>query len=132
MIKDIKSQTEILHMGMHKNRVEMKEELRVLQEEIFPELAALHEARAKSENECTEMGKTQSHMMDRVAVLEESHECMAKEQKKIQDKWMDLENRSLRQNLRFVGIPEGVEIQFDSSKSCCWSYSELMTMEILV
>lgn len=91
MIKDIKSQTENLHMETHKNRVEMKEELCVLREEIFPELAALHKAQAESENECTEMGKTQSHMMDRVAVLEESHEFMDKEQKKIQEKWMDLE-----------------------------------------
>lgn len=47
--------------------------------------------------------------MDRVAVLEQSHEHMAKEHKKMQEKCMDLENRSQRPNLRFVGIPEGVE-----------------------
>ncbi|RXN15280.1 putative transposase element L1Md-A101/L1Md-A102/L1Md-A2 [Labeo rohita] len=86
----------------------MKEDLRALREEIFPELAALHKAQAESANEYTEMGKSLSDTMDRVAVLEQFHERMAKEHKKMQEKCMDLENRSRRQNLRFNGIP-GVE-----------------------
>ncbi|RXN29866.1 putative transposase element L1Md-A101/L1Md-A102/L1Md-A2 [Labeo rohita] len=86
----------------------MKEDLRALPEEIFP-LAALHKAQAELVNEYTEMEKSLSDTMDRVAVLEQSHERMAKEYKKMQEKCMDLENRSWRQNLRFIGIPEGVE-----------------------
>ncbi|RXN04058.1 putative transposase element L1Md-A101/L1Md-A102/L1Md-A2 [Labeo rohita] len=87
----------------------MKEDLRVLREESFPELAALHKAQAESTNEYTEMGKSLTDTMERVAVLEQSHERMAKEHKKMQEKCMDLENHSPRQNLRFIGIPEGVE-----------------------
>lgn len=105
VIKDIKSQIEYLHREVQKNREEMKEDLRALREEIFPELAALHKAQAESTNETTEMGKSLSVTMDRVAALEQSHEIMSK----MHEKCMDLENRSRRQNLRFVGIPEGVE-----------------------
>ncbi|RXN39548.1 putative transposase element L1Md-A101/L1Md-A102/L1Md-A2 [Labeo rohita] len=94
---------------MQKNREAMKEDLRVLREEIFPELATLHKVQAESMNEYTEMGKSLTDTMDRVAVLEQSRERMAKEHKKMQEKCVDLENHSRRQNLRFIGIPEGVE-----------------------
>lgn len=109
VIKDIKSQIENLHLEVQKNREEMKEDMRALREEIFPELAALHKAQAESASECTGMGKALSDTMDRVAALEQSHEVMTKEHKKMHEKCMDLENRSRRQNLRFVGVPEGVE-----------------------
>ena len=109
VIKDIKSQIENLHQEVQKNREEMKEDLRALREEIFPELAALHKAQADSTNETTEMGKVLNDTMERVTALEQSHEVMSKEHKKMHEKCMDLENRSRRQNLRFVGVPEGLE-----------------------
>ncbi|KAL1248893.1 hypothetical protein QQF64_022211 [Cirrhinus molitorella] len=97
---------------MQKNREEMKEDLRVLRQEIFPELAALHKAQADSVTEYTEMGKSLSDTMDRVAILKQSHERMAKDHKKMQEKCMDLENRSRRQNLRFVGAEAGNPVRF--------------------
>ncbi|KAL0152693.1 hypothetical protein M9458_052416 [Cirrhinus mrigala] len=96
VIKDVKSQMENLHLEMQKNREEMKEHLRALQEEIFLELSALHKAQAEFVNEYTEMKKSLSDTTDRVAVLEQSHEHMAKEHKKMQEKCMDLENHSRR------------------------------------
>lgn len=47
--------------------------------------------------------------MDRVTALEQSNQAIAKDCKKLQDKCLDLENRSRRQNLRLVGIEEGAE-----------------------
>lgn len=96
VIKDITLKTENLHLEMQKNREEMKEDLCALWGEIFLELASLNKAQAKTTNECTEIGKTLSDTMDRVVVLEQSHEHMAKEHKKMQEKSMDLENRSRR------------------------------------
>lgn len=74
---------------MWKNWEEMKEDLRALWEEIFPELAVLHKAQAESTNECTEMGKALSDTMKRVEALEQSHDLMAKEHKKMHEKCMD-------------------------------------------
>lgn len=71
VIEDIKSQIENLHLEMQKNREEMKEDLCVLWEEIFPELAALHKLHAESTSECTEMGNALSDTVDRLAALEQ-------------------------------------------------------------
>lgn len=76
----------------------MKEDMRLLREGIFSELATLHKAQTESTSKFTEMGKALSDTMDKVTALEQSNESMAKDNKKLHEKCMDLENQSWRQN----------------------------------
>lgn len=110
---DIKTQMESLHQEIKRDilsvREETKTDIRTLREELFADLATLHTAQAEFANDRAEMEKSLNDTMDRVAALENSRETLAKECKKIHEKCTDLENRSRRQNLRFIGIMEGVE-----------------------
>uniref|UniRef100_A0A3B3ZS41 L1 transposable element RRM domain-containing protein n=1 Tax=Periophthalmus magnuspinnatus TaxID=409849 RepID=A0A3B3ZS41_9GOBI len=47
--------------------------------------------------------------VDKMTAMEKSYETLSKEYKKVWEKCLDLENRSRRQNLRFVGVTEGAE-----------------------
>ncbi len=88
-------------------REETKVDIRAIHEELDGELACLRSAHAETISNVEEMGNTLSETMDRVTALEQSQQAITKECKKLQDKCLDLENRSRRQNLRLVGIKEG-------------------------
>lgn len=113
MVGDIKSQIESLHQEIKKEisslREEAKADLRALRTELIHEQTALKKSQTETINEQAEMGKALNDTMDRVAILEQAREKMAKECKRTYEKCMDLENRSRRQNLRIIGIAEGTE-----------------------
>ncbi|KTG38009.1 hypothetical protein cypCar_00036760, partial [Cyprinus carpio] len=90
-------------------REETKADIHAIHDELAVELARLRLTQAETVSNVEEMGNTLSKMMDRVTALEQSHQVIAKECKKLQDKCLDLENRSRRQNLHLVGIKEGAE-----------------------
>ncbi len=80
-----------------------------IHDELAGKLAQLRSAQAELASNYKGMGNTSSETMDRVTTLEQTQHVITKECKILQDKCLDLENRSRRQNLRLVGIKEGAE-----------------------
>lgn len=113
MTNDIKLQIDGLHQEIKRDisslREEAKADTRALRSELVQELAFLHKAHRESEREQAEMGGSLSKVIDQVAALEQAQEKLIKDHKKIHEKCTDLENRSRRQNLRIVGVKEGIE-----------------------
>lgn len=72
----------------------MKADIRAIHDKLDGELARLRSAQAETVSNVEEIGNTLSEMMDRVTALEQSNQVIAKECKKLQDKCLDLENRS--------------------------------------
>lgn len=90
-------------------RTETKAEMRALHEELTGELTKLRTAQAETRDEVENMGMTLSETMDRMTTLEKNQKELTKKCKNLQDKYLDLENRSRRNNLRIVGVPEDAE-----------------------
>uniref|UniRef100_A0A3B3ZST6 L1 transposable element RRM domain-containing protein n=1 Tax=Periophthalmus magnuspinnatus TaxID=409849 RepID=A0A3B3ZST6_9GOBI len=100
---------------------ELQKEIAQLRRESKAETAALGaELSQQIQTLCgmhTETRKTQREMekkslndnSDKMTAMEKSYETLSKEYKKVWEKCLDLENRSRRQNLRFVGVTEGAE-----------------------
>lgn len=79
---------------------ETKADMKTLHEELTGELAKLCTAQAEANSQLEDMGTTLSETMDRVETLEKTQQELAKKCKYFQEKCLDLENRSRRQNLR--------------------------------
>lgn len=90
-------------------RNETKMDIKALRAELTGELTKLHTAQAETNEQLEDMGKTLSETMDRVTTLEKSQQELTKKCKHLQEKCLDLENRSRRRNLRIVGVPENSE-----------------------
>ncbi|KAL7389847.1 hypothetical protein ABVT39_010903 [Epinephelus coioides] len=68
-----------------------------------------HQDHAQVVVEQTEVAHSLTDALERIQELENSDQSKVKEVKRLKDKCFDLESRSLRQTLRFIGIPEGAE-----------------------
>lgn len=90
-------------------RHETKTDINALRAELTGELTKLHTVQAQANEQLEDMGKVLSETMDRVTILEESQQELTKKCKHLQEKCLDLENRSRRRNLRIVGVPENSE-----------------------
>lgn len=90
-------------------RQECKADITALKKELSPQLQALSDTQREAANTQGEMGRSLSDMSDRVVTLEKSHQALFDKHEKLSEKYMDLENRSRRQNLRIVGISEDAE-----------------------
>uniref|UniRef100_A0A8C5GJL6 L1 transposable element RRM domain-containing protein n=1 Tax=Gouania willdenowi TaxID=441366 RepID=A0A8C5GJL6_GOUWI len=113
MAADIKAQLENMHRELKNDitslRAETKAEVGALREDILHKMDSLRNAHAQTAKEQKEMGGALSDVTDRLVILEKNHDMLTKDHKKLQEKCTDLENRSRRQNLRVVGIAEGIE-----------------------
>uniref|UniRef100_A0A3B3DIY2 L1 transposable element RRM domain-containing protein n=1 Tax=Oryzias melastigma TaxID=30732 RepID=A0A3B3DIY2_ORYME len=90
-------------------RQECKADINALKKELSPQLQALSNTQREAANTQCEMRRSLSDMSDRVVTLEKSHQALFDKHEKLSEKYMDLENRSRRQNLRIVGISEDAE-----------------------
>ena len=90
-------------------REETKAEVASIRSEIANDFTSLSTKHTELATEQSEMGRSLSDTMDRVATLEETVASVTKENKTLQEKCLDLECRSRRQNLKMFGIPEHAE-----------------------
>lgn len=90
-------------------RTETKADLETLREELTGELTKLSTAHAEAKDQMEEMGAALSETMDRVTTLENTQQELTKKYKRLQEKCIDLENRSRRRNLKIVGVAENAE-----------------------
>lgn len=88
---------------------EVKAEIRTMHDEVAIELSQLHTAHSEAEAKNGEMGEALDGVLGRLTKLEDVQKQTLKEHRKLMDKYMDLENRSGFQNIRIVGVKEGVE-----------------------
>ncbi|KAK7895732.1 hypothetical protein WMY93_021057 [Mugilogobius chulae] len=84
-------------------REDTKMDIKTLREELTGDLTRLSTKQAEAEQQFQDLGQALSNTMDRVAAMESVQEKLSKKCKTLQEKCIDLENRSRRRNLRFVG-----------------------------
>lgn len=86
-----------------------KADIKNIRDELTEKVERLFTMQADSAN--TQMGMEQSlnDATDRLTALEKAHQSLTADHKKLQEKCIDLENRSRRQNIRIIGIPETAE-----------------------
>lgn len=113
MMNDIKSQITNMHHEIRKDistlRDEAKADINMLRTELSMKIETLHKTHTETANTQKEMEKSLCDASDRIMQLEKTTETLSNDYKKLQEKCMDIENRSRRQNLRIIGIPEGTE-----------------------
>lgn len=113
MMKDIKTQITDMHQEIRKDisilRDEAKADINMLRTELSRKIETLHKTHTETANTQKEMEKSLCDTSDRIMQLEKTAETLSNDYKKLQEKCMDLENRSRRQNLRIIGISEGIE-----------------------
>ena len=113
VLSQIKSEIAGLHQEIKKDISSLREETRAdifsVRSELANELLSLQAVQGDISREQADMDNALSETMDRLGALEEAQEFMAKDCKKLQEKCMDLENRSRRQNLRLISIEEGAD-----------------------
>lgn len=90
-------------------RSETTTSLHGLRQELGEEVNKLRQSHVQTTTEQTDMSHSLSDAHDRIQQLEQLQESNTKELKRLKEKCFDLESRSRRRNLRFVGIPEGAE-----------------------
>lgn len=90
-------------------RSETISSLNGLRQELGEEINNLRQEHIQTTTEQTDMAHSLSDAHDRIQQLEQQQESNTKELKRLKEKCFDLESRSRRQNLRFIGIPEGAE-----------------------
>ncbi|KAL6464298.1 hypothetical protein MHYP_G00266150 [Metynnis hypsauchen] len=91
----------------------IREEISTLRAEFIAELRSSHANLTTSINSLNskvrDMETAATDMDKRIADLETTCKTLDSENKRLREKMDDLENRSRRNNLRIIGIPEGAE-----------------------
>lgn len=91
----------------------IREEISTLRAEFIAELRSSHERLTTSINSLNskvrDIETAATDMDRRIAELETTCKTLDSENRRIKEKMDDLENRSRRNNLRIIGIPEGAE-----------------------
>lgn len=109
----IKMEMESLCKGLRDDisslRDTTKADMTAIRDELTVKVESLLTMQAEAAATQTSMEQSLSDTCDRVTALENSYKTLAAEHKKLQEKNIDLENRSRRQNIRIIGIPEGSE-----------------------
>lgn len=113
ILGDLKNEISILRAELSQEieaiRSETTTSLQTLRHEVGDELSNLRQGHAQVSAEQASMTHGLTDAIDRIQQLEQANELKTKELKQLKDKCFDLESRSRRQNLRFIGIPEGAE-----------------------
>lgn len=86
-----------------------KADIKTIRDELTEKVENLFTRQAETADTQAGMEQSLNDTCDRLTTLEKSYQSLAAEHKKLQDKCTDLENRSRRQNIRLIGIPEGAE-----------------------
>lgn len=86
-----------------------KADMKTIRDEVTEKVERLFSMQAEAANIQTGMEQSLSDTSDRLMALENSCQSLAADHKKLQEKCIDLENRSRRQNIRILNIPEGSE-----------------------
>uniref|UniRef100_A0A8C1MXB6 L1 transposable element RRM domain-containing protein n=1 Tax=Cyprinus carpio TaxID=7962 RepID=A0A8C1MXB6_CYPCA len=86
-----------------------KADMKTIRDELTEKVERLFSMQAEPANIQTGMEQSLSDTSDRLMALENSCQSLAADHKKLQEKCIDLENRSRRQNIRILNIPEGSE-----------------------
>lgn len=110
---DIKAEIEIMHQEIRKDisslREEAKADINTLRNELSQKIETLHRAHTETADTQREMERSLCDVSDKITAMDKAHTTLQKDYNKLQEKYMDLENRSRRQNLRVVGISEDIE-----------------------
>lgn len=110
---DIKAEIEIMHQDIRKDisslREEAKADINTLRNELSQKIETLHRAHTETTDTQREMERSLCDVSDKITAMDKAHATLQKDYNKLQEKYMDLENRSRRQNLRVVGISEDIE-----------------------
>lgn len=113
ILTDFRAEVSSLHKELRQEieaiRSETSTSLHGLRHEMGEEINKLRQEQAQMVTEQNDMAHSLTDAQDRIQQLEHLEESNAKELKRLKEKCFDLESRSRRQNLRFVGIPEGAE-----------------------
>lgn len=109
----IKTEMESLCKGIRDDisslRETTKADIKTIRDELTEKVDNLFTLQTEAAETQKSMEQSLSDNCDRVTSLENSYQTLAAEHKKLQEKCIDLENRSRRQNIRIIGIPEGIE-----------------------
>ncbi len=114
MMNDIKTQIENMHHDIWKDisllREEAKVDINTLRGELSQKIEALHKIHTETADTQKEMERSLCDAFDRITAVEKAHKTLNKDCNKLQEKCMDLENRSRRQSLCIVGINKDMEV----------------------
>lgn len=106
---EISTLREEIKQEMEAIRSETSSSLQGLRHEVEEEIHKLRQGHTQMTTEQADMAQHLNDAIERIQKLENENEVKSKEVKRLLDKCTDLESRSRRQNLRFIGIPEGAE-----------------------
>uniref|UniRef100_A0A3P9J4Q2 L1 transposable element RRM domain-containing protein n=1 Tax=Oryzias latipes TaxID=8090 RepID=A0A3P9J4Q2_ORYLA len=113
MKMDIKAQIEIhckeIRDDIASWRCQTESNMKSIRAEFAGRVDKLTAAQKEPAKTQDDMEKSLNDMSDRVVAFEKSYQVLVDDNKRLADKCSDLENRSRRQNIRIVGIGEGIE-----------------------
>ncbi|KAK7878215.1 hypothetical protein WMY93_031167 [Mugilogobius chulae] len=113
MLTDIRKEIDSMHDKIRADlstlRAEAKADIDILRNEFIGNIRSLNEKHTEVAETQSEMERALSDACDRLTTIESAHESLKNDHRKLRDKYVDLENRERRQNLRVVGIAEGAE-----------------------
>uniref|UniRef100_A0A3P9IAA9 L1 transposable element RRM domain-containing protein n=1 Tax=Oryzias latipes TaxID=8090 RepID=A0A3P9IAA9_ORYLA len=110
---DIKTQIENMHENIRRDISSLREEAKAdnntLRNELSQKMTILHDTCAATAATQKEMERALSDASDKIIAVEKAHQTLQKDYHRLHEKYLDLENRNRRQNLRVVGIKEETE-----------------------
>uniref|UniRef100_A0AAV2JIS7 L1 transposable element RRM domain-containing protein n=1 Tax=Knipowitschia caucasica TaxID=637954 RepID=A0AAV2JIS7_KNICA len=86
-----------------------KADIKTVHNELMGKVESLFSMQKEAAVTQSDMEQSLSDTSDRLTALENSYQTLAADQKKLKEKCIDLENRSRRQNIRILNVPEGAE-----------------------
>uniref|UniRef100_A0AAV2LHK2 L1 transposable element RRM domain-containing protein n=1 Tax=Knipowitschia caucasica TaxID=637954 RepID=A0AAV2LHK2_KNICA len=86
-----------------------KADIKTVHDKLMGKVESLFSMQKEAAVTQSDMKQSLSDTSDRLTALENSYQTLAADQKKLEEKCIDLENRSRRQNIRILNIPEGAE-----------------------
>lgn len=90
-------------------REETKADTNALRNILSQKMVTLHETCMATATTLKEVERALSNFLDRIIGVEKADQTLQKDCNKLQEKYMDLENRNRRQNLRKVAITKHAE-----------------------
>uniref|UniRef100_A0AAV2LE10 Uncharacterized protein n=1 Tax=Knipowitschia caucasica TaxID=637954 RepID=A0AAV2LE10_KNICA len=86
-----------------------KADIKTVHDKLMGKVESLFSMQKEAAVTQSDMEQSLSDTSDRLTALENSYQTLAADQKKLEEKCIDLENRSRRQNIRILNIPERAE-----------------------
>lgn len=87
-----------------------KADIETIREQLTEKVEKLFSLQAETADTQRGMEQSLNDTSDRLTALESTCQKLTADQKKLQEKCADLENRSRRQNIKILNIPEGAEL----------------------